>query len=165
MYRTKALVLGCILSVIGCGSMPQETDTSTPQRDGGTAEATAPDASDTVLPILHDSQTVNDAGTNCGALLLCDGVCVLPEARVHHCGACGVECCGAHTVVCGCSLSNACIPIQCATGFADCDGDTTNGCETDTTSDVENCGGCGVPHTTVHRCQGTSASCSRGRCI
>ncbi len=165
MHRTKTLVLGCILLLTGCGSMPMEADTAAPPSDSGTPDAGSHVESD-ASRIVPDVHTVTDTGTNCGDALLCNGVCVAADERVHNCGACGVECCGANTTVCGCSLLNACIPIQCAPGFADCDGNTSNGCETDTTSDPENCGGCGVPRTTTHRCQGFgNGMCSQGRCV
>ena len=32
---------------------------------------------------------------------------------------------------------------ECAGGFVDCDGDATNGCETDAAADTNNCGACG----------------------
>ncbi|MCA9536003.1 MAG: hypothetical protein KC593_20090 [Myxococcales bacterium] len=35
--------------------------------------------------------------------------------------------------------------LQCAPGTASCDGDAMNGCETNTRTDVNHCGGCGFP--------------------
>ncbi len=34
--------------------------------------------------------------------------------------------------------------IDCSEGLADCDGDVSNGCETDLLTDTNNCGGCGA---------------------
>jgi hypothetical protein len=50
--------------------------------------------------------------------------------------------------------------IMCADGFADCDGDRGNGCETNTTKDVLNCGGCGKS------CDGKNGTpwCKDGKC-
>ena len=50
--------------------------------------------------------------------------------------------------------------ITCAEGFADCDGDRGNGCETNTTKDVTNCGGCGKV------CDGKNGTpwCKDGNC-
>lgn len=42
------------------------------------------------------------------------------------------------------SCTDAMCEYTCETGFDDCDGDATNGCETDTTRDVDNCGACGT---------------------
>jgi hypothetical protein len=36
-----------------------------------------------------------------------------------------------------------CVDVHCAAGFADCDGNATNGCETDTRTSATHCGGCG----------------------
>jgi hypothetical protein len=48
--------------------------------------------------------------------------------------------------------------LTCTTGFADCDSDLSNGCETDTQADLSNCGSCG------NSC-GAGASCDGGVCI
>jgi hypothetical protein len=53
-------------------------------------------------------------------------------------------------------------PPACQAGFSDCDGNTTNGCETDTTRDPENCGGC------KHVCGSTNTqarTCESGKCV
>lgn len=63
-----------------------------------------------------------------------------------------------------CSLANAtasctsgaCGITACTTGFKDCDASAANGCETDITSNVNNCGVCG------HVCGG--GSCTGGVC-
>ncbi len=47
--------------------------------------------------------------------------------------------------------------LKCDKGYADCDGDVSNGCETDLMSDDENCGGCG------NACAATEI-CSLGFC-
>ena len=56
---------------------------------------------------------------------------------------CGITCSNNHmqTRTCGAGVCNG----TCAAGFADCDGNKqSNGCETDTNNDVNNCGGCGI---------------------
>ncbi len=58
------------------------------------------------------------------------------------CGACGDACSFANGV--GQCNAGTCELVGCASGFANCDGDDTNGCETDTTSDVGDCGACGI---------------------
>ena len=42
----------------------------------------------------------------------------------------------------GC-YAGGCIVITCMDGYGDCDGDFSNGCETDITTDY-NCGDCGI---------------------
>jgi hypothetical protein len=52
-------------------------------------------------------------------------------------------------------------PLECETGTGDCDGDASNGCETDLTADGANCGTCGEVCGTDHT---TASSCSAGQC-
>src|SRR5690606_17786482 len=68
-----------------------------------------------------------------------------------NCGACGLPCHSSRECVAG-----ACV---CPAGLADCDGDATNGCETDIfqSPDGQNCGRCG------ELCDGAEL-CAAGRC-
>jgi hypothetical protein len=63
------------------------------------------------------------------------------NTSVSHCGECAKACAIAHAsakcVAADCQLD------VCLAPFASCDADDANGCETDTSSDVANCGGCG----------------------
>ena len=75
-----------------------------------------------------------------------------------HCGGCGMACAarpnGAPvcvTGVCG---------VTCLAGYADCDGEPANGCESNTPTDLRNCGGCGRACSTNH----ATASCRVGVC-
>jgi hypothetical protein len=52
---------------------------------------------------------------------------------------------------------------QCSPGTEDCDGDPSNGCEVDTQSDMQHCGGCDrLCHADGHDALG--AECVAGRC-
>jgi hypothetical protein len=70
----------------------------------------------------------------------CAGTCVDIMTDARNCGACGTVCPaigGAAACVAGrCS-------ITCPAGTGDCDGNTANGCETSTRSNLMNCGMCG----------------------
>jgi len=75
----------------------------------------------------------------------------------NNCGLCGRMCTAMNAApVCSAAL---CGVGTCTTGFANCDTDSTNGCEVDTTTDVAHCGGCGqdcsLPHATV-RCEAST---------
>jgi len=60
--------------------------------------------------------------------------------NVNNCGGCGHVCVIPNgTAACAASL---CKVGSCNTGFADCDGNATNGCEINIASDVNNCGAC-----------------------
>jgi hypothetical protein len=55
-------------------------------------------------------------------------------------------------------MTPTCRIQTCASGFANCDTNHANGCEVRTTSDLRNCGGCGVA------C-GASEVCESGGCV
>lgn len=89
----------------------------------------------------------------------CDGACVDTLGNTAHCGGCGAHCEVAHgSAAC---LNGVCTVGVCATPFADCDADRTNGCETDTFTSVMHCGGCGMACTARSN---ATATCSAGRC-
>ncbi|MBE7481953.1 MAG: hypothetical protein HS104_18490 [Polyangiaceae bacterium] len=52
-------------------------------------------------------------------------------------------------------------PGACNAGWADCDGDAANGCETSTSADAFNCGACG----NVCKLSHSSAQCEAGACV
>ena len=80
-----------------------------------------------------------------------------------NCGGCGMGCSIANgTAAC---VGSMCAVGTCAPGFADCDGQVSNGCETNTAADTGNCGGCGnacnLPHA-APAC--TGGICTVGAC-
>lgn len=73
-----------------------------------------------------------------------------------NCGACGVVCSTNH--VSGACSAGKCAG-DCASGFADCNGNKqTDGCEVNTNTDSTNCGACGK---ICDKGQG----CSQGKCV
>ena len=90
------------------------------------------------------------AGNGCEANLLTDGL---------NCGACGNACSAAHaTATC---TAGACGILSCSTGFANCNGLYSDGCETATTADILNCGSCN------HTCPAASfatTTCTASTC-
>jgi len=90
----------------------------------------------------------------------CRGECVNLRAHADHCGACGMTCAGGslwQTI--GICNYGSCIR-QCKEGWADCNGDATDGCETQTESDPKNCGACGKVCDAVD-----GQACVGGRCV
>ena len=76
------------------------------------------------------------------------------------CGGCGIACSGYHmaTVTCAGGVCNG----ACAPGYSDCDADKqTNGCESASSSDPDNCGGCGVVCSSAGM---ATRTCSGGVC-
>jgi hypothetical protein len=76
-----------------------------------------------------------------------------------HCGACG-RACNFDNATGTCDMGNC--SVVCEAGFADCNGDLSDGCETDTRTSVDNCGACGnvcdLQNVTTH-------ACAMGTCI
>ncbi len=90
-----------------------------------------------------------------------DGCEINTAGDVNNCGACNNKCpTPANAVSASCSVGVC--KFTCAAGFADCDGDPTNGCEVNLQTDENRCGSCGnvcglKPNT-------IRGSCSAGTC-
>ncbi len=89
----------------------------------------------------------------------CSGACVDPRTNTDHCGACGTMC----TVANGAADCRAgvCAVGLCTGSFRDCDSAAANGCETDSSTSVMHCGGCGMACATRPN---TTATCAMGMC-
>ncbi|WP_437605531.1 hypothetical protein WMF20_31075 [Sorangium sp. So ce834] len=75
-----------------------------------------------------------------------------------HCGACDQLCVSPNGTT-GC-IDGVCTVSSCTNNFADCDGNPTNGCETNLLTDVRSCGACGASCLKEH----TTAFCNGGNC-
>lgn len=90
----------------------------------------------------NDPSPAPDGDPSCeGGLVLCEGSIDLDSDPLN-CGACNRSCLGGANSEGGVCESGACV-LSCEDGWADCDGDPTNGCEAKLDEDTENCGGCG----------------------
>ncbi|MEZ4296816.1 MAG: hypothetical protein R3B70_17755 [Polyangiaceae bacterium] len=77
---------------------------------------------------------------------------------VGNCGSCGNLCSYSNA---GASCSNgSCAMGSCTSGFANCDGNTANGCEVNTNTSTNNCGSCG----NVCNLANASSACTSGAC-
>jgi hypothetical protein len=85
---------------------------------------------------------------------------------VSNCGACGTKC-GVANGVAACTNS-ACAIVSCSAGYADCKNGYADGCETNTVTDVNNCGKCGTacPAVASGACENVCAGgvCYNGSC-
>jgi hypothetical protein len=84
----------------------------------------------------------------------CNNACRNLQTDVNNCGSCGHACSFANASA-SC-VNGQCVMGACNAGFANCDGNSANGCEVNLNSDVNNCGSCG------NTCPG--GSCSLGHC-
>src|SRR5581483_12356676 len=80
---------------------------------------------------------------------------------IAHCGACDTPCAKAPNTMVKCEASK-CV-YSCLPDFADCDGNTQNGCETSTSTNPKACGGCGK--TCPLAAHAATMACSGGACI
>jgi hypothetical protein len=111
-----------------------------------------------------DNATTSCSGGVCG--LSCDEgfanctggdqSCESDLSSIATCGSCGTACNPdpAHAAP-TCSATTGC-GFECDDGFADCDGNPSNGCEQNISSDALNCGACGTS------CYGTM--CTAAQC-
>ncbi len=91
----------------------------------------------------------------------CGSSCFHVTTDIDNCGACRSVCPGSRDDAAhgGPVCNDGVCDYRCDVDWADCDGLSRNGCETNLRSDPVNCGGCGI------RCMGTEGqACVDGRC-
>lgn len=102
--------------------------------------------------------------SNCGACgnqcavgdVCCTGSCANLSTDPNNCGSCGNACTVAHGW--GVCVGGICKIGGCYPPWADCNGIYADGCETDLSSNSNNCGACG------HAC-GTNQTCCHSMCV
>lgn len=149
-------VLGCLAAWLGACAFSTSgllTASKGSGGDGGSGGGTASSSS-------ASSASSGGAGGSCPAgTKLCGTSCL--DTTDPNVGCAGASCmpCPSGNASAICDGSGACA-LACNPGFGDCDGDITNGCETDTTGNLAHCGACN------HACPGPAgqATCSGGAC-
>lgn len=99
----------------------------------------------------------NSCGNVCpaSASTCCSGSCKDLGTDVSNCGSCGTACPVPPNTIASCSGGKC--DFTCKTGFANCNGDPSDGCETNINTDANNCGAC------KNVCGGSS-TCQSGQC-
>jgi len=116
---------------------------------------------DTTNPACEVNECCPTGDPSCVTKAECDGdksTCEDTAGDPNHCGFCNNKCNLAHAQS-ACSQS-MCVVTQCDTGYANCDGNDANGCETNISNDVGNCGTCGKVCNTTNG----GAQCVNGNC-
>ncbi len=81
-----------------------------------------------------------------------------------NCGACGMSCTTLVQNATGAACSaSACTYTSCNTNFGDCDGNKSNGCETNLTNTTTHCGACNINCNSTEL-NATGASCASSKC-
>jgi hypothetical protein len=139
--------------------------------EGPAPEASIPDA--TATTDAGDGGGSDEAGEEAGREagegaapgcpggdIQCGGTCV--PSDVHNCGTCGHDCTNlAHVAgATSCTAGGACTfpPSACAVGWADCNGQPDDGCETNITTPSA-CGSC------TKACSASDPECAGGACV
>ena len=134
----------CGTTAAACGNKCAVSGSGTPQCVLGTCSAKCSDPyADCNGSPLDGCETniVSGDPANCGA---CGQVCSLPHTNKYTC----------NSKQCGVAIGG------CATGYADCDGIASNGCEVDLKNDPSNCNACSSKCNEAN----ATAGCSNGAC-
>jgi hypothetical protein len=124
----------------GCASDGCETDTTTSTNCGGCGIQCLPDQE-----CKPDDQGRPKCQDTCAKLGLaeCFGKCRDFVNDKEHCGVCGNNCVYNRPHMTSSCQKGMCLQ-ECMPGWADCNGDISDGCEIDITSHPANCGACGT---------------------
>jgi len=161
--ESQCTVAACATGYGDCDSNASngcETDTRTTTSHCGTCGRACPAAANTA-PSCVTGACVATCTAGFGE---CDGDatngCEVELAgSTTHCGGCGRSCLTANVSAAACA-AGMCRITTCTTGYADCDGDATNGCETDTRVSPSHCGTCN----NACAIMGGNATCRAGAC-
>ena len=116
-----------------------ETSLLTNENCGACGKACGPGQTCRENPTTNQPECICEPGET-----LCGSTCANLLTDPRHCGACGVSCAvlGPNKNNVGTCNYGSCV-VECKQGFGDCNGDPSDGCEVNLSSDQRNCGGCG----------------------
>jgi hypothetical protein len=108
--------------------------------------------------------TTGDSGTDAPSCTaqqkICNGVCVGVDDPMYGCGPTFCTPCGLYANAGATCAGGTCTLGTCNPGYADCDHNGTNGCETNVGTDPNNCGMCGTVCMLAH----ATSTCTNGAC-
>lgn len=133
--------------------------------DGGMDAPAADTGSDASVDTGEDALPDVPPDTSCVMRADCDSTagCETMLGTLTHCTGCGDACSDAHTTeIATCDIVTGCA-YACRAGLDDCDGIDGNGCEINTDTNVDHCGGCGMGCGAPP--EGGNVTCLGGDCI
>ncbi len=156
--------VGCPAPNQLCGAAPMQMCVN-PQTDANNcgmcgAACMAPNATPGCAAGRCQVAACNAGFGNCDGLFA-NGCEVATASSATHCGRCGNVCPSPPNTLLPLCLAGACSFRACTPGFANCDANAANGCETSVFTDTSNCGRCG------NACPipiNAAPSCARGVC-
>ena len=155
---------GCSVSQADCNGDPAdgcETNLMVDPKHCGSCAKVCPGIStQTALCHYGVCTTCPGARLDCNALGA-DGCEVKVNNDPQNCSRCGNVCPAIANGSAGC-LNGVCNIERCNLGFSDCNGDPSDGCETNTLTDAKNCGNCNSPCPNL---AGGPVTCQKGSCV
>lgn len=160
-----------VAAAAGCSALNAPDDVKAgPGNGSGGAGGAGGSTTSTTTTSTTSTSTTSTTSAGGGGPVCADGVADCdgnpatpcdPLDTIAHCGACDTSCVAAdmHAATALCTAS-ACDYDACAAGFADCDQDRANGCETSLDA-MANCGACGVVCAPANA---DGATCDGGSC-
>jgi len=140
-----------------------------PSADGGAFDAAEP-APEASIPAA-EAGGVDSGPTGCpDGRKSCGGACVSLDDPSTGCGAPSCAPCAIPHGTAKCA-GGACATAECEAGRADCNGNASDGCEVDVTTDPKHCGACTTacgasqvcgPNGCASTCPGSLVACSGG---
>ncbi len=114
------------LTTVVTATGPETSESTASDTDGETTDAESTDA-DTTDTADTGAQTTAEP-VDCGMYTQCGVLCVDLESDPENCGVCGVSCIVPNALAT--CVGGSCALGDCDPGYADCDADINNGCET-----------------------------------
>lgn len=140
-YLCTIVVLFCALLLIGPALGQDPTMSACPPYDlDGDCMIDIVDFALLAAYFLADEIICDPGSRNCDGMY--DNGCEIDVySDLNNCGSCG-DICQVFNATGEC-VQGICEINECASGYGNCNGIDTDGCETDTSTDLNHCGGCG----------------------
>ncbi len=84
---------------------------------------------------------------------------------LENCGTCGRACTGSEDHVSGRMCAAGSCALSCDPGWGDCNSDPSDGCETETATNMMHCGACGAFCPEAGSFRAIDTVCTGGRCL